>query len=247
MGNLSLNAPKWPDVSSGPFHEAWYVVASDPKTAQGLWIRYTADFERDREFGVWGAWFDRDRAFSLKGLVEPAAIGRISEQECSGEVEAGGHSLRWRLGFGQGVPGEEFVPGWLKPVGRLRGSGYTLPHPATTITGAVEVDGRTIELNRVPAGLAHLWGTSRYPSWAWGRCSAFAEDPDASIDLLDVEGPGGIRVPLFIFRWHGEVHRFAELPWIALTKSTPSAPAWHFSARNSRIAIDGVVRADPSR
>src|SRR5436309_466566 len=117
MGDDSLNAPRWPDVSGGPFHEVWYAVASDPKTGQGLWV----------------------------------------------------------------------------------------------------------------------------------RCSAFAEDPDASIDLIDVEGPAGVRVPLFIFRYHGKVHRFAELPWIALTRSTPSAPAWHFSARNSRIAIDGVVRADPSR
>ncbi|MCA1825759.1 MAG: hypothetical protein LC689_02325 [Myxococcales bacterium] len=236
-------------MAVGPFHEAWYVVASDPRSEHGLWLRYTADVNGDRTFAVWGAWFSPQGSFAVRNIVDPAAIGRtaLSEQSCSGEVEAGGHSLRWRLGFGQGAPGEEFIPGWLRPVAGLRGSGYTLLHPATTVTGAVEVDGRMIELQRVPAGQAHLWGKTRYPAWAWARCNGFAEDPEASIDLVDVEGPGGVRVPIFVFRFRGEVHRFAELPWIALCASKPSAPSWHFSAQDSRLAIDGVVRVDPSR
>src|SRR5205823_14822186 len=139
----------------------------------------------------------------------------------------------------------EFIPGWLRAPAMLRGSGYTLPHPATTITGVVEVDGRMIELQRVPAGQAHLWGKTRYPSWAWARCSAFAEDPEASIDLVDVEGPGGVRVPIFVFRFRGRVHRFAGLPWIFRCSSRPNSPSWHFEAQDGRIALDGVVRATP--
>src|SRR2546430_237921 len=83
-----------------------------------------------------------------------------------------------------------------------------------SVTGAVEVDGRMIDLRGVPAGQAHVWGKKRYPSWAWGRCSAFAEDPSASLDLLTVEGPGGVMVPLFTFRRRGQVHHFAKAPWI---------------------------------
>ena len=249
MGDDTLNAARWPDVAKGPFHEAWYVVASDPRNEQGLWLRYTADIGGERTFAVWASWFEKDRAFALRKLVDPAAIGRaaVNDQGCSGEVEAGGHALRWRLSFGQGIAGEEFIPGWLRAPAMLRGSGYTLPHPATTITGVVEVDGRMIELQRFPAGQAHLWGKTRYPSWAWARCSAFAEDPEASIDLIDVEGPAGVRVPIFVFRFRGEVHRFAELPWIALCSSHLQAPSWHFSAQDARISIDGVVHASPDR
>src|SRR5438477_403233 len=65
----------------------------------------------------------------------------------------------------------------------------------------------------------------------------------AAIELLDVKGPGGVRVPMFDFRFHGETHRFADLPWIALSSSRLSSPAWHFSAQNARLAIDGVARA----
>lgn len=256
----SVNSPRWPEAPAGGFHEAWFVTASDPKAGRGLWLRYSVDVgDGGRAGAVWGTWFDRDqpeRTFALKAPVDGAAIRRtgvslggsgLTATGCDGELEGGGHSLRWRLSFGQGWRPEEFVPAWLSPVARLRGSGFVLPQPATTLTGAVEIDGAMVELQRVPAAQGHLWGRDRWPSWAWARCSAFAEDPAASIDLLDVEGPRGLRLPLFVLRFRGEVHRFAELPWMPLSRSRPAPPAWHFAARSARIAIDGVVRALPDQ
>jgi hypothetical protein len=247
-----LNAPRWPDAGAG-FNEAWFVVVSEPRAGRGLWVRYAVDLDAAGapSFALWGSWFEAGRTFALKNTLPAAAIGRtgiafgpgeLTRDSCSGEVEGGGHSLRWRLMFGQGAPGEELVPGWLRSVAKLRGGGYALSRPATTVTGAVEVDGRMIELQHVSAAQAHLWGRTRYPSWAWARCNAFAEDPDASIDLLDVEGPGRVRVPLFVFRFRGEVHRFGELPWIALGSSRPLAPSWHFAAQDARLSLDGVVQ-----
>ena len=251
-----LNAPRWNETPRRGFNEAWYVVASDARAGHGLWLRYTVDVDRAGApaFALWGAWFEDGRTFALKNpLPGDAAIGRsgafagLDAEGCSGEVEGGGHALRWRLKFGQGAPGEEFVPPWLSAVAKLRGGGFVLPHPATTVTGAVEVDGRIIELQRVPASQAHIWGRRRYPAWAWARCGAFAEDPDASLELLDVEGPAGVRVPLFLFRFRGETHRFGELPWIARSTSQPRSPAWHFSAQDARLAIDGVAQVSPAR
>lgn len=253
-----LNLPRWNQRPRSGFNEAWYVVASDPRAGLGLWLRYTVDVDRSGApaFALWGSWFEEGGRFALKNTLPAAAIGRsglafgpgaLTADGCSGEVEGAGHALRWRLKFGQGSPGEEFVPPWLAAVAKLRGGGFVLPHPATTVTGAVEVDGRMIDLQHVPAAQAHLWGRTRYPSWAWARCSAFAEDPDASLDLLDVEGPAGVRVPLFVFRFRGETHRFGELPWIAGSTSRPQSPAWHFSAQQARVAIDGVAHVSPER
>jgi hypothetical protein len=251
----ALNAPRWTQAKDG-FNEAWYVVASEPKAGLGLWVRYAVDIDDAGAptFALWGSWFERGRAFALRNLLAAAAIGRtgvefgaagLTAEACSGEVEAGGHSLRWRLAFGRdSAEGEEAIPGWLLLPAKLRGSGFVLPHPAATVTGAVEVDGRLIELQRAPAGQAHLWGKRRWPAWAWARCNAFAEDPGAAVDLLDVQGPAGVRVPIFIFRFRGQVHRFGELPWIARSLSRPSSPAWHFAAQDGRIALEGVVRAE---
>jgi len=258
VGIDSLNAPRWPRANDHGFNEAWYVVASDARAGRGLWLRYAVDIDQAgrQAFALWGSWFEADRAFALKNTLPAATIsrtavvfgpGELNSESCTREVEGGGHSLRWRLAFGQRDGGEEVVPRWLSAAARLRGSGFVLPHPATTVTGVVEVDGRLVDLQRVPAGQAHLWGRTRYPAWAWARCNAFAEDREASIDLLDVVGPGGVRVPLFSFRFRGESHHFGELPWIALCSSRPAAPSWHFSAQDARIAIDGVVRAAPSQ
>lgn len=252
-----LNSPRWIGARPGGFNEAWFVVASDARAGQGLWLRYAVDLGRTGEptFAVWGSWFEEGRTFALRKTLAAATIGRtgvvafgpgeLTEAGCSGEVEGAGHSLRWRLRFGQGVPAEELVPAWLGPVANLRGGGIVMPHPATTVSGAVEVDGRMVDLQRVPAAQAHLWGRTRYPSWAWARCGAFAEDPGASIDLLDVEGPAGARAPIFVFRFRGEVHRFSALPWVALTTSGVQRPAWHFAATDARLSIDGVARAAP--
>jgi hypothetical protein len=251
----SLNSPRWPTASGRGFHEAWFVVASDPKPGHGVWLRYGVDVKDGAAAGaLWVSWFERDaadRIFALGRTAEPAAIGRgiklgsaeLDESNCAGEVEAGGHALRWRLSFGRGAAPEQAVPNWLAPVARLRGSGYVLPHPATTVTGAIEVDGRMVDWQQVPAMQGHLWGRWRWPAWSWGRCSAFAEDQDASIELLEVHGPRGLRFPLFTFRFRGAVHRFGELPWMLLSSSRPAPPTWHFSAENAHLAIDGVARA----
>jgi len=256
-----LNTARWTAVSKGGFHEAWFVAASDPRSGHGLWLRYGVEVRAEKPEGtVWASWFDRDgpgRTFALGRNVGPAAIGRgdpvrlgaaeLNESTCTGDVEAGGHVLRWRLAFGRSAPPEDAVPGWLSPVAKVRGSGYVLPRPATTVTGAVEVDGRMVELQHAPAMQGHLWGRSRWPAWAWARCSAFAEEPDASIDLLDAQGPGGVRMPLFTFRFRGATHRFGELPWMPLSSSRPAAPTWHFAAHDARLAIDGVARATPEQ
>jgi hypothetical protein len=257
----SLNSPRWPGAPKGGFHEAWFVSASDGRAGHGLWLRYAVEMPRSgaTEASVWASWFERgapERTFVVKNPVDAATIGRgalrfgraeLSSSGCSGEAEAAGHALRWRFSFGQGDSAEEMVPGWMAPIARLRGSGYVMPHSATTISGAIEVDGRLFEVQRVPAAQGHLWGRSYWPSWAWARCSAFAEDPEASIDLLDVEGPLGARFPLFALRFRGVLHRFGELPWMPLAASGATPPSWHFSARDARLAIDGVTRAGPEQ
>jgi hypothetical protein len=231
----------YPAALPGVVHDAWYVVASDPREGRGLWLRYT--FDSPSAYAIWGAWFSASGCFALRNAC--AAFSRTDS--CEGEIEGQGHSLRWRLKFGEGVPAEDFIPRWLKLPAKLRESGFELTRPSTTVSGAVEVDGVLYNLSKMPAGQAHVWGKSRYPAWAWARCSGFAEDPEASIDLLDVVGPAGVRVPMMVLRFRGEVHRFSELPWIAFSRSSPAEPSWHFSAQDATLAIDGVIRASPEQ
>jgi len=221
-----------------------------------LWLRYALDVDGDGGLtpSLWGSFMERSRAFALRNLYPAAAFrrsaplaigaGELSATACSGEVAAGGRSLRWRLSLEAGAAAEDVVPAPLRPVAALRGSGMSLPHPAMRVTGSVELDGQSIDLDGAPGAQGHLWARERWLTYTWARCNAFAEDPTASIDLTAVR-TGGIQVPLFTFRSAGQVHRFQEPPWIVLSRSSPAAPTWHFSAADARVAIDGVVRGRP--
>jgi hypothetical protein len=248
----ALNTARW--GKSGPWSEAWFITCAEPRNGLGLWIRYAVDVKRDGVAvpAVWGAYMDGERAFAVRNVYpsaairrsEPVAIGacELTAGGCSGEVEAGGRSLRWRLSFADRADPEEVVPAALRPIAALRASGMTLPHPAMRVTGALEVDGLPVELNDAPGAQGHLWARERWLTYTWARCNAFAEDPTASVDLTCVRVPGGLWLPLYTFRFRGEVHRFQDPPWILFARSSPASPSWHFSAAGARVAIDGVVR-----
>ncbi len=248
----SLNAARW--GGSGPWSEAWFVTCADPRRGIGLWLRYALDVDRagTQAPSVWASYMDGDRAFALRNVypaaafrrTDPVAIGagELTQAGCWGEVEAGGRSLRWRLSFEPGAEAEDVVPAPLRPIAALRGSGMALPHPSMRVSGALEVDGRATDLDGAPGAQGHLWARERWLTYTWARCNAFAEDPSASVDLTAVRLPGGVQAPLYTFRSGGEVHRFQDPPWVILSRSSPAAPTWHFSAADARVAIDGVVR-----
>ncbi|HUC08310.1 MAG TPA: hypothetical protein VMR96_09485 [Solirubrobacterales bacterium] len=263
-----LNEPRWlqEQAAGRGCYEAYFVVASDAKAGVGVWLRWAFDVKLDGsvEPSVWGAFFDRadpSRTFSLRAVHGAAAIGRageagvlaigeakLTDAGCEGEVEGGGHSLRWRLSFAdQGSATDDaaqlVTPGFLRPIAALKRSGYYIPRPHLRVSGALEVDGRPVELRDAPGCQAHLHGATRYPAWAWAHCSSFDETRDASLDLLSIEGPGGIWFPLFSFRYQGRLHRFAELPWIARSTSSRASPSWHVTAEDATLAIDGVIHA----
>jgi len=223
-----------------------------------MWLRYALDVDRGGAAtpSVWASLMEGDRAFALRNVYPAAAfrrtdpvaigVGELTQAGCSGEVEAGGRSLRWRLSFEPGAEAEDVVPAPLRPIAALRGSGMALPHPSMRVSGAVEVDGRIADLDGAPGAQGHLWARERWLTYTWARCNAFTQDPSASIDLTAVRLPGGVQVPLYTFRWGGVVHRFQDPPWVLLSRSSPAAPSWHFSAADARVAIDGVVRGRPA-
>src|SRR4051812_32771061 len=176
-------------------YEAYFIVASDVKAGVGVWLRYAVDVKIDGTVqpSVWGAFFDRadpSRTFSLRAVHGVAAIRRapdpgtviaigdakLTDAGCEGEVEGGGHSLRWRLSFADEEgsiddAAQLVTPAFLRPVAAMKRSGYFFPHPRVRLSGALEVDGRPLELRDAPGNQAHLFGATRYPAWAWAHCS----------------------------------------------------------------------------
>jgi len=117
----------------------------------------------------------------------------------------------------------------VRPIARLRGSGYVC-RTRDNLSGAVEVDGRIAGSIKFPACRESL-GPLALAGWAWARCSAFAEEPDASIDLLDRKVCRRALFPCSpsAFAARSSLRRAAL---DAADFRRAHAPPWHFSAQD---------------
>ncbi len=175
-------------------YEAWYVTVSDRR--RGFWIRYTtfrpaAGVPHDAHSALWAFAFDRDDPSSnwgakalfplgaLRAEAQPFAIrlgsAVLSLDGCSGELVAERGTARWDLRWTSREPPFPFLrPRWqaLSSVANLGAQ------PALTISGTIEVNGRTHRLESAPGGQQHTWGTSHALAWNW----AFGSGPDFWVD-----------------------------------------------------------------
>jgi hypothetical protein len=177
-------------------YEAWYVTVNDPEHRRGYWIRYTTlnplrPGGEDAHAALWAIAFDRDDPtanwaakvkFPLRALrVESRPFrvrikgAHLDREGCSGEVHSVRGSARWELRWESREPPFPFLrPRWqgLSSVANIGA------HPALSVSGTIEIDGRTHRLEGAPGGQQHTWGSSHALSWNWG----FASGPDFWID-----------------------------------------------------------------
>jgi hypothetical protein len=176
-------------------YEAWYVTINDG-AGHGFWIRYTTlqpapGVPHEAHSALWAFAFDRDEpssnwgakmAFPLRALrieSQPFAIrlqGAILTRDgCEGELHSERGSARWDLHWTSREPPFPFLrPRWqaLSSVANIGAQ------PALSISGTIDVNGRTHRLDGAPGGQQHTWGSSHALSWNWG----FASGPDFWLD-----------------------------------------------------------------
>jgi hypothetical protein len=193
MNPEDANAARCQDRSGS--YEAWYVTIND-RGGRGFWIRYTTfhpavGVQIDAHAALWAFVFDRDdpsanwggkALFPLHALgVEsrPFAIrllgAVLSLDGCSGELDSERGTARWDLHWTSREPPFPFLrPRWqgLSSVANIGAQ------PALTVSGTIEINGRTHHLEDAAGGQQHTWGSSHALSWNWG----FASGPDFWLD-----------------------------------------------------------------
>ena len=169
-------------------YEAWYVTVNDGG-GRGFWIRYTtfnpaAGVSAEAHSALWAFAFDRDdpsanwgakTVFPLRDLrveSKPFAIyldgAILTHDGCAGEVHSERGAARWDLSWTSRQPPFPFLqPPWqgLSSVANIGA------HPALSVSGTIEVNGRTHRLNHAPGGQQHTWGSSHALTWNWGFSS----------------------------------------------------------------------------
>ncbi len=169
-------------------YEAWYVTVNDGG-GRGFWLRYTTfnpvrGVSVEAHSALWAFAFDSNDSsanwgaksvFPLRDLrveSEPFAIyldgAILTHDGCAGEVHSQQGSARWNLSWTSHEPPFPFLhPRWqgLSSVANIGA------HPVLSVSGTIEINGRTHRLDGAPGGQQHTWGSSHALAWNWGFSS----------------------------------------------------------------------------
>jgi hypothetical protein len=219
-------------------YESFYLRAVSPEEPVGIWIRHTVHKAPGRapRGSVWCTVFDARRGrpymnkLSTDELRVPAGGWIAVGDSAMGAAHADGScgDARWSLRFGSDQPElRHLSPAWLyrTPLPRTK---LTSPAPTASFDGVLELAGREeLHVHGWPGMVGHNWGSQHAERWIWLNGLAFAEQPDAWLDVaigrLKLGGrmtPWAASGALFL---DGRRHRIGGL-----------------GARGTRVAADGT-------
>ena len=263
------NALRW---DGGPGHyEVYYLSATDRASGVGLWIRYTMLAPRPEtgEPATCSLWFlamdpsrpgrpvARKATFAASKLSSERrpfrlAIGdaELTDRGMRGGIEDVAWDLRWEDGGGA----YEHVHPLLERA-RIAKTVLVLPHADLAVSGTVQWEGRTLELDGARGGQAHLWGSKHAARWCWAHCNDFEIEqgerrPGDFLDGVSVFVPRlgrevGPSTPV-VARLEGRELLATSPLAVARSESLFTLTSWHMDAHRAgrRIVVDVDARRD---
>jgi hypothetical protein len=251
---------RFPDVPRAAGHyESFYLRAAHPAEPLGIWVRYTVHKRPDAEpkGSLWFTLFDAraEGPVAFKAMRPGPAAGGVDFIEIAnsrfgpGPVsgEAGGAS--WDLRYEAGAPPLSHLPrDWMYRA-RIPRTKTLSPHPAALFSGTVDVDGRSIELDRWPGMVGHNWGAEHAERWIWMHGIGFeGRDEDTWIDVAI----GRVKVGPFTTPWiangalslGGVRHRLGGLERMRSTRVNEKPVRCDFELPGDGIIVRGTVGSE---
>lgn len=175
-------------------YESFYLRAVSPQEPVGAWIRYTVHKPPGQlpSGSVWCTVFDASsgRPFMHKHTVAELSVPAADWIEIGGDSRIGPGiaegvcgQARWSLRISGGEPElRHFKQPWLyrAPLPRTK---LTSPAPSVCFDGAIELPGRTLQVDGWRGMVGHNWGSQHAERWIWVHGINFQEDPSAWIDV----------------------------------------------------------------
>jgi hypothetical protein len=264
------NALQW--AGQAGHYEVYYLTLTDPATGVGFWIRYTmvAPLPESGEEATCSLWFmamdpkDPGANVGEKVSFPVSALSSnsdpfelridqavLTDNGMKGSIESDGRALSWDLTWHPRLPAYGHVHPALRAA-KLAKTILFLPHPDVEINGRIAMNGRTIEINGVHGGQAHLWGGKHATRWAWAHCNDFigsdgGKRSDTFIDGVSVFVPRfgrelGPNTPI-VARIAG--HDVLSISPLAVQRNASefSLETWRFEARSRTRRLNGQVIA----
>jgi hypothetical protein len=250
---------RFPAVGPAAGHyESFYLKCGDTTNRQALWLRYTVH-KRPGEAPVgslWATLFDGEGPHAAKVSPGPEQLGvggadwvrigdgRIGADGCSGSIP---DLASWDLTFSGDEPPFPYLPStWMYTAKLPRTKALSL-RPAIRVSGTVTVRGRTVALDDWPGMVGHNWGAEHAERWIWMHGTAFAEQPDAWLDVTI----GRLKIGPWTTPWvangclslDGVRHRLGGLGKTRGVKVDEQPERASFTLPGDGIAVRGEVSA----
>jgi hypothetical protein len=216
---ISLATPRAPAAPlDAALYESHYLTAADPAGGRALWLRFTA-LKRAGEpahLTTWLTFFDASgeapralRVTAAEPLAQPGAgwarssLGEVGPAGTRGEMSdsvgpaGAGPGASWELRWAPRAGEVAYLPArWLydRPVPRSNGAALV---PAGTASGALVLDGESIDVDGWEAMVGHNWGSEHAHQWCWMHAGRLGEDGRGWLDLALVR----IRIGPLVTPW----------------------------------------------
>ncbi|MBS1862482.1 MAG: hypothetical protein JSS68_12310 [Actinobacteria bacterium] len=244
-------------------YESFYVKACRPGGGLGIWIRHTVHKRPAREptGSIWFTLFDRDApapqatkvTVPASEVSAPAASwirvagAEIGPGEARGALDTEALAANWSLRFaGDAEPCRYLPADWLyaAPLPRTK---FVAPVPAALFEGALEVGGRSIEIDGWPGMVGHNWGSEHAERWVWLEGTGFADSAgtwfDAGAAKVRLGGRLSPWVPSGMLALDGVRHRLGGLGHVRSASIEESPEGCSFLLPGKDIVVHGWVEA----
>lgn len=245
--------------------ESWFLKANDPRSRRALWLKWTIwAGERAPTAAIAEAWAV---AFSSKGghvaakMAVPFGEGltrfereglavaidgsSLSREAARGRVETAGRAIGYDLRIEPlAGPLLHYPRAWMYS-GPWPAQKLASPVPHARVTGRVEVDAETWDVEGWPAMIGHNWGRRHASLYAWGQCNAWDDGGDLVLEGASIGGGGPVLgATILCVRHEGVRHDLNGAASLARSGGAITPRRWRFRARSARVALEGEMWAE---
>jgi hypothetical protein len=176
--------------------------------------------------------------------VDGAEVG---PGRASGAVDTDTVKASWELTFSGDAEPCKYLPSDRLYETRLPKTKFVAPFPDARFSGALKIDGETVELDSWPGMIGHNWGTEHAERWVWLEGTGFDGSPDTYFDAGAARiklGPWTTPwVPSGMLMLEGETHRLGGFGQIRGAAIEESAGECSFVLPGKDIVVRGKVSA----
>ena len=248
-------------------YESFFQRGNHPRRPLAFWIRYTLCSPLGRPEAafaeLWAVYFDGESGVitavkERKPLIEcellqgklGIRIGASSLEEGSsrGAARTETHRIGWVLDCDAPEPPLLLLPGNLYEGGFPKAKSLVTA-PLARFRGALEVDGRSIDVVDWVGSQNHNWGERHTERYAWGQVAGFDDAPDAFLECASARVRlGPVLSPwmtVIVLRLGGREHTLNALWTAARASARLDDLRWTFRSSRGGVHIEGELSAQP--